>query len=61
MRNVLKGLVPKHANVLEGLVPKHANILEGLVAKHVNERQWIGWNEARIMQIETERYRKNKK
>ena len=37
------------------------NVSEGLVSQHANEGQWIGWNEARILQIETERYRKNKK
>jgi len=37
------------------------NVFEGLVPQHANEGQWIGWNEARILQIETERYRKNEK
>ena len=37
------------------------NVLEDLVPQHASEGQWIGWNEAGILQIETERYRKNKK
>jgi len=28
------------------------------VPQHANEGWWISWNEARILQIETERYRK---
>ena len=36
------------------------NVLEGLVPQHANEGRKIGWNEARILQIEIERYRKNK-
>jgi hypothetical protein len=35
--------------------------MEGLEPQHAVEGQWIGWNEARILQIKTERYRKNKK
>jgi hypothetical protein len=37
------------------------NVLEGLVPQYANEGQLIGWNEARILQIETERHRKNEK